>query len=182
MTTYKRIIPLLLLFMISTFLCSCSKAPLRLHVIANSDSEFDQQIKLKVRDAVLAASKDGVLKSENASQAQEYIVEDLQTILSAANEELKRNGADYTASAEVGLFSFPDKTYGDITYPAGDYSALKISLGDSKGKNWWCVMFPPLCLSEIGALDEDYSLPEDVEYSSFFAELFEKWRSSRKEF
>ena len=183
MSKYIKASMLLVLLVLAAVLAgSCTRAPFRLHVTANSDSDYDQQIKLKVRDAILAASKEGILSCKNASDAKEYIEADLQTILSAANEELNRNGADYTASAEIGVFKFPDKTYGDITYPAGAYHALKVNLGEAQGRNWWCVMFPPLCLSEIGALGEDYEPLEDTEYTSFLKELFEKWRSNRKEF
>lgn len=169
---------ILLIFMIiiaAIILCGCTSMPFRLHVIANSDSDVDQQIKMDVRNAVLEATKEGILECENASDAEEYIKDNMQTILSAANKALEESGADYTATAEVGEYEFPEKTYGEVTYPEGNYHALKINLGKAEGQNWWCVMFPPLCLSEIGALDEDYELPEDVEYKSFFAELFEKW-------
>ena len=176
MSIHKKIILLIsMIAALAMLLCSCAQAPFRLHVIANSDSEVDQQIKMDVRNAVLEASKEGILKCENPLEAEEYIKANLQTILSAANKALEDNGVDYKATAQIGEFSFPEKTYGEVTFPEGNYHALKINLGEAEGQNWWCVMFPPLCLSEIGALDEDYELPEDVEYKSFFAELFEKW-------
>jgi stage II sporulation protein R len=141
-------------------------APLRLHVIANSDSAADQQVKLMVRDAVLAATKDGVLQCENAGEAEEYIAEHLGIIVATANDTLKKNGFAYRATATVGVSHFPDREYQGVKYPEGDYEALRVVLGDGKGQNWWCVMFPPLCLSEIGA-DVD-----ETQYTSLFAELY----------
>jgi stage II sporulation protein R len=146
-------------------LSACSSEPFRLHILANSNSTQDQQVKLKVRDAVLEAAK-GISECENADEAEEYIENNLQIILETANETLAKNGFNYTATAEIGNFSFPEKSYKDVTYPAGDYEALRIILGEGNGDNWWCVMFPPLCLSEI---DGD---TEEVEYTSFFAELW----------
>lgn len=171
----KTILLITITAILAILLCACKPSPFRLHVIANSDSEQDQQIKLIVRDSVLNATKKEILECQNASEAEEYIRTNMQTILSAANKALNESGADYIATAEVGEYDFPEKTYSGVTYKEGSYHALRINLGKAEGHNWWCVMFPPLCLSEIGALDEDYELPEDVEYKSFFAELFEKW-------
>lgn len=147
-------------------LSACAQAPLRLHVVANSDSKLDQQVKLTVRDAVLAATKDGILECENAAQAREYIEENLEIILTTANDTLEENGFDYSAEAFVGMSHFPDREYKDVCYPEGEYQALRIVLGSGKGQNWWCVMFPPLCISELEAEGDD------VQYTSFFAELF----------
>lgn len=141
--------------------------PFRLHILANSNSNEDQQVKLKVRDAVLVAMKD-VAKCKNASEAEEYIKNNIGIILETANETLAQNGFDYTATAQTGNFHFPEKTYKDVTYPEGNYEALRIILGDGKGNNWWCVMFPPLCLSEVTDTEDT-----DVEYTSLFAELWD---------
>ena len=122
------------------------------------------------RDALLKTTKNGMLNCDNAQQAQEYIEENLEIIEKTANETLAENGFDYSASAQVGTFHFPEKTYQDVTYPEGDYQALRVTLGNGEGHNWWCVMFPPLCLTEIETLDEDMT---EVEYTSFLAELFE---------
>lgn len=168
MTTNKKMAALAIFMTLVLLLCACAPTPFRLHVIANSDSEADQQVKLQVRDAVLDATKDAILQCTNAQEAREYIEEDLEIIEKTANETLAENGFDYSAAAQVGTFHFPEKTYQDVTYPEGDYQALEVTLGDGDGHNWWCVMFPPLCLMEIDAMDED-----EVEYTSFFAELFE---------
>lgn len=147
-------------------LSACAEAPFRLHVIANSDSDEDQQVKLKVRDAVLEATKEGILKCKNAKEAEEYIDENLEIIVATANDTLEENGFDYKATATVGTSHFPEREYQGVTYPEGDYQALRVVLGNGDGHNWWCVMFPPLCLSEVEA-DGD-----ETQYTSFFAELF----------
>lgn len=154
------------LTMLTLLLTACESAPFRLHIIANSDSDADQTVKMQVRDAVLDATKDGILGCGDAGEARAYIEEHLEIIEKTANETLAENGFDYTAAAQVGTFHFPERTYRDVTYPEGDYEALRITLGEGEGHNWWCVMFPPLCLTEIGEPGG-----EEVQYTSFFAEL-----------
>mgnify|MGYP000847675986 CR=1 FL=1 len=140
--------------------------PLRLHVIAHSDSAADQRVKFMVRDAVLKVTEEGILSCKNASEAEEYIRRHLGIIVATANEVLEKNGLSYKASASMGISRFPEREYRGVNYPEGNYKALRIVLGDGKGQNWWCVMFPPLCLSEVG-VDVD-----EVQYTSFFAELY----------
>jgi stage II sporulation protein R len=151
---------------VTALLGACANEPFRLHILANSNSAEDQQVKLSVRDAVLEATKDGILNCKNESEAEEYIKNNLGIIMETANETLAENGFGYTATAETGNFHFPEKSYKGVTYPEGDYRALRIILGDGEGDNWWCVMFPPLCISEI-------TDTQDYEYTSFLAELWE---------
>ena len=119
---------------------------LRLHVIANSDSEEDQAVKLRVRDAILAAGGDFFDGSVDVTDAEARLKAHLPEILAAANGTLRANGMPYGASAEVITEYFPTRQYGDLTLPAGRYKAVRVVLGDGRGQNWWCVMFPPLCL------------------------------------
>ncbi len=147
--------------------CGAQEAPLRLHILANSDDDADQQIKMEVRDAVLLATQEGIEACDNEADAEEYVCDNLEIIEETANAVLEENGVAYRAHAEIGTFRFPERTYQDVTYPEGDYRALRIVLGEGEGHNWWCVMFPPLCISEI--------TEEDAEYTSFFAELWEEW-------
>lgn len=122
---------------------------LRLHVIASSDSVLDQSIKLEVRDSVLAFL--GKLYEENdvceLEHAEELARENLDLIEAEANKVLASHRLGYTAKATLTKESFPRKSYEDITLPAGCYDSLCVRLGDAKGKNWWCVLFPTLCLS-----------------------------------
>ena len=119
---------------------------LRLHVIANSDSYEDQQLKLKVRDAVLEAGEnifDGSVTRENA---QEKIEKERETLEKVAKKVVEENGFDYDVEITVTEEYFTTRTYENVTLPAGDYMAVRVLIGESAGKNWWCVMFPPLCL------------------------------------
>ncbi|MGI5848454.1 MAG: stage II sporulation protein R [Christensenellales bacterium] len=167
MTSIKKAVVLMAVLLITVIVFSaCVRGPFRLHIIANSDSATDQQVKLDVRDAVLKVTKDSIKQCQSALDAKEYISNNLGIILETANETLVENDLSYRAMATVGIYHFPERSYQDVCYPEGEYQALRIILGDGKGENWWCVMFPPLCLSEI---DQEV---KDIEYTSFFAELF----------
>ena len=119
---------------------------LRLHVLAHSDSEADQAVKLRVRDAILAAGGDFFDGSVDVTDAAARLHAHLPEILAAANGTLQANGMPYGAVAEVVTEYFPARQYGDLTLPAGRYQAVRVTLGDGRGQNWFCVMFPPLCL------------------------------------
>ncbi len=175
----KKIISIVIVLMLLLSAgCTGHKEPFRLHVVANSDSAADQAVKLQVRDAVLAVTGEGMEASMNKEEAISYMKAHIDEVLEAANGVLKENGMDYTARAEIGVFAFPEKSYGDTTYPAGDYDALRLVLGEGEGQNWWCVMFPPLCLVNTDALtkEEGAETEAEVEVGSaiwdFFVKLF----------
>lgn len=127
---------------------------IRLHVIADSNKVKDQALKLKVRDAIIEyMEKQDNLKSTEGTR--EYIKTNLDRFEKIADGIIASQGYDYTANADLGIRYIPKKTYGDITFPAGNYEALNITLGSGKGENWWCVLFPPLCLLEEGTSDQD---------------------------
>lgn len=121
----------------------------RLHVIANSDSAEDQNLKYTVRDKVIEYMSS---ISQNAS-SKEAVIEiakaNLDKIQAIASQTIRENGYTYSVNVEVGNFSFPSKRYGDITLPPGYYDALRIKIGEAEGQNWWCVMFPPLCFVDV---------------------------------
>lgn len=123
----------------------------RLHVIANSDSEEDQNLKYIVRDEVLeyvnSISKDIKNKSEMIS----LLEQNMDNIKEIAKNTIIEHGYNYNVNIEIGNFAFPTKTYGDISFPASYYDALKIEIGQSSGQNWWCVMFPPLCFVDVSS-------------------------------
>jgi len=135
---------------------------LRLHILANSDSEQDQRLKLMVRDKLLES---GLFESaESLSEAEAIAEEKLDKITDIAERVLRENGCAHKVTAELADVDFGDRTYGDITMPAGRYRALRIKIGSAEGHNWWCVMYPPLCLpaaceAEDGA-GEDESAAE----------------------
>ena len=119
---------------------------LRLHVIANSDSDDDQELKLRVRDAVLKSGKAVFSGSEDIISAEGKIADKTDVLLSSAKETIDNLGYDYDVKIELKRSYFPTRVYDDITLPAGYYKAVRIIIGEGKGKNWWCIMFPPLCL------------------------------------
>lgn len=136
----------------------------RLHILANSDSDTDQGIKLKVRDAVLEENSGIFEDCLSAGEAAASALEHMDEIKRTAERVLAENGADYGAECEVEKIKFDDRIYGSMTMPAGEYLALRITLGEAKGKNWWCVMFPPLCLPAVsGDAAEEVFSPEELE-------------------
>lgn len=155
-----------------------SDSVFRLHVIANSDSKEDQDLKYKVRDKLIEymnnISENCNSKKEVISLAQEH-QNDFQKI---AEDTVRENGFDYSVKINIGNFEFPTKHYGDISLPAGFYDALRVEIGDASGQNWWCVMFPPLCFIDVTSgvvpeeskedlkenmSDEDYAIISDTE-------------------
>ena len=118
---------------------------IRLHIRANSNSEEDQALKLKVRDRLLSESKKMMKNDMSIDEVRSYARENLADIRAIAVDEIRKNGYDYDVNVNYGKSEFPVKTYGDMTLPAGTYEALVVEIGASEGENWWCVMFPPLC-------------------------------------
>ncbi len=159
----------------------------RLHILANSDSEEDQSLKLKVRDAVLEENSDIFEDCKSAEEAAAAAREHIDEIKSSAEKVLAENGAGYGAECGIAKMRFDDRVYGDMTMPAGEYLALRVTLGDAEGKNWWCVMFPPLCLPAVsGEAAEEVFSPEELdiledresyECRFYFLELLEKLRN-----
>ena len=155
----KRFFVVLILFSFFVFISALSyvnavsedisNSVFRLHVIANSDSDEDQELKYQVRDEVLEymneISSDCSSKEEVVNLVYEYQDEFKQI----AEQVIKDNGYDYTVNIRIGNFDFPTKDYGDISLPAGNYDALRIEIGGAAGQNWWCVMFPPLCFVDV---------------------------------
>ena len=141
----------------------------RLHIIANSNSAEDQAVKLEVRDAVLEYEAEN-LDAVSAAKTREELMSHGAELLEIIEGVLRSNGFDYGAQMLVGTFPFPDREYNGVLYPAGDYDAFRVILGDGAGENWWCVMFPPLCIlkSDNGKIDTD----ETIEFESVFVKLF----------
>ena len=141
----------------------------RLHILANSDNEEDQQLKLKVRDAVL---KKGQNVFTDCSSLEEIIAScesNIDLFEETATECIKENGYNYSVNAYVDKEYFNTREYEEITLPSGIYNALKIEIGEAKGHNWWCVMFPPICFIDSGSGDWDLGAEENVEFKSLLA-------------
>ena len=127
-----------------------ARGVIRFHVLANSDAGYDQALKLKVRDAVLAEMSPLLSGAGNPDQSAAVIADNIPAIERTAEDAVKANGYAYPVRAALADDMFPTKSYGDVTFPAGVYKALRVEIGAAKGHNWWCVMFPPLCFAESG--------------------------------
>lgn len=130
-----------------------AESVLRLHVVANSDSEADQKLKMAVRDRVLKEAKEIFENVSSAKEAEKLAREKADFLETIANDELQKQGYNCLARVEIGEFAFPVKFYDDIMLPSGRYSAVKITIGEGKGRNWWCVMYPPMCSLEGITMD-----------------------------
>lgn len=206
----KMICILAFLLFIYTTICAISYAKsvsedlensvFRLHVIANSDSKEDQELKYKVRDKVLEYMN---LISKNCTSKEDVInlakthQEEFKNI---AQNVIKENGYNYNVNIYIGKYDFPTKTYGDISFPAGNYDCLRIEIGESQGQNWWCVMFPPLCFVDVTSgivpedskslmqnnlTDEEYSIisdnhSPDIQIKFGLIEMFNNFKNSSK--
>ena len=117
----------------------------RFHVLANSDSEEDQALKMKVKEEIITYMKQELPESDSVETTKKWARENLSQIEEVAERIIAEEGYEYPVKAEVTTCDFPDKSYGDITFPAGEYEALRIEIGQAKGQNWWCVLYPNLC-------------------------------------
>lgn len=124
---------------------------LRLHIIANSDEPCDQELKLKIRDAILSETGDIFATADTLNKAEEITESHLQSFEEIANRVIKENGFDYRADVSLGECFFETRHYETFSLPAGKYRSLIINLGEGKGKNWWCVIFPTICLPSASA-------------------------------
>lgn len=146
-----------------------AKEVIRLHVLADSDSEEDQAVKRKVRDRVMEYLETKLADVDSVEEAREVIQSSLDSIADVSCRELKKQGQSVTAVAELEKVWFPEKTYGDCTFPAGVYEALQVKIGSAQGTNWWCVLYPGLCFeyslrgvaAEKGKETLHYVLTED---------------------
>ena len=200
---------LLVLFLLIIFVCfsaysyvsavssNISNSVFRLHVVANSDSDEDQALKLKVRNSLLQYMNSLCSSVSSKSDAMKIANEHIEDFVSIAKNVIYENGYDYDVDVSVTSCDFPTKVYGDVSLPAGTYDALKVNIGSASGHNWWCVMFPPLCFVDVSSgivpddskeilhnnmSDEEYDLVtgfgDDSEMTFKFklVELFENFR------
>lgn len=157
----KMIVLLTFLLIIYISICAVSYAQtvsydiansvFRLHVIANSDSNEDQDLKYKVRDNLLNYMNSICANCSSKEEAILIVQQNKDKFEEIALQTIEDNNYSYNININIGNFEFPTKTYGDITLPAGYYDALRVEIGEAKGKNWWCVMFPPLCFVDVSS-------------------------------
>lgn len=158
-SVFKHLIIVLLLLILFIFISAISyvsavsnniaNGVFRLHVIANSDSPEDQNLKYIVRDELIKYMNTLAKDCNSKQEVIEIAQNNISNFENIAKKTIKDNGFNYNVTVEIGNFDFPTKTYGDITLPAGTYDSLKIKIGKSEGQNWWCVMFPPLCFVDV---------------------------------
>lgn len=148
-----------------------SEAVFRLHVIANSDCTEDQELKLKVRDSLLEYMNTICANCTTKSEAISIALLHQNIFQEIAENTIKENGYNYSVKVDISNCYFPTKNYGDISLPAGMYDALRVEIGEAKGQNWWCVMFPSLCFVDIssGYVDKNSkeNLQENLETESY---------------
>ena len=154
---------LAVIFSLVPFKAQCediSNELFRLHILANSDSEEDQELKLMVRNKILEYTNTLYENSNSKSDTINITKKNLSNILSVAQNEVYKRGYNYTVTGEVTKMYFNTRTYGDATIPSGMYDALRIKIGKAEGHNWWCVMYPSFCIGEIISL-KDTNLTEE---------------------
>lgn len=187
---FRSITILIILLILYTFMCAISYVQavsenlsnniFRLHVIANSDSDEDQNLKYKVRDNLLEYMTSICKDCYSKEEAIKIVYEHKKDFEKIAIDTINNEGFNYTVNINIGNFEFPTKYYGDISLPAGMYDSLRVEIGAAKGQNWWCVMFPPLCFVDVSSgivpenskeylesnlSDEEYALISDTSSS-----------------
>ena len=177
---------------LSRFNASCEDMRqniLRIHIIANSDSKADQEVKLKVRDALLKECGELFSDCESLEIAEEKAKENTDKFKNISERVLKENGFNYKSAAKIGKSFFDTREYEDFTLPAGYYNSLIITLGEGKGHNWWCVIYPSVCIGSSGEkLEKAVSKksseiaenPQKYKIKFKAVEIYEKLKKSRK--
>ncbi|MDK0549644.1 stage II sporulation protein R [Clostridium perfringens] len=163
-----------------------SEKLIRFHVLANSDSDVDQDLKLRVKDEVLKYISPILNKSQSLEESREILKREDKNIIKIAEDYIKSQGFDYTVETTLTRENFPVKEYGNIVLPQGEYEAYRILIGEGKGQNWWCVMFPPLCFIDVTkgqvAYDETEKKMKDVLSEEEFKSVNKKENNVNFEF
>lgn len=168
---------------------------IRLHVVANSDSKIDQRIKCKIRDKIVDVMENALQGTDSKEEAEQIIKGKIKKIEKLTNQVLEKETSGQKAKVKLTTEEFPVKEYGDTVFPAGKYETVQIQIGEAKGGNWWCVMYPGLCLVDESVAimpsdskqqlqkhlpEEDYEqMTQDttkVKYTFRLMELWEKWK------
>lgn len=167
---------------------------LRLHILANSDSQEDQALKLKVRDAILESSEGFLVSCKSREEAAARVLEYEDSLLATAKRVIEEEGYDYPVRIELGEEEYPTRTYGSVCFPSGSYLSLRILIGNAEGENWWCVLFPPICASAatktnseadafiaVGLTGEQYRIITETENPTYqvrfkILETIQEWK------
>ena len=179
---------LTVIFSILPFEAECSeisKETFRLHILANSDTENDQALKIKVRDKVLEYTEELFNNAKSKNEAEKVIAENIQAVNDVAYNEILNNGFTYPVKTEITNMYFTTRYYDNYTLPSGMYDALRVTIGEGKGRNWWCVMYPTICVSPVEEQEEkakevfddkQYDIVTNTKFQYKFkiVEIFEK--------
>lgn len=157
---------------------------IRLRIIANSDSVQDQWLKREVRDALIDKMNSWADQIKTYEEAQEFVAARLPELQQVVDQTMRERGFAYKAVVDFGQVPFPTKMYGSYVYPAGEYQALRVSIGEAQGQNWWCVLFPPLCFIDMSNADAAEMAPNvstsDVSKRSSIRTYREDWQNERQ--
>lgn len=149
---------------------------IRLHVIANSNTPQDQDLKLIVRDAVLRETEQILAETDDKQEAYALLMDHQDRLEARAQEVVASHGFDYSAQVKMGQFAFPYREYASLALPEGLYDAVRVELGAAKGDNWWCILFPPLCLSELEGADQDLvTIDQESNSGNWLVFRFKLW-------
>lgn len=146
----------------SALIESISNKIIRFHVLANSNSDEDQQLKIKVKDKIIEYIFPKLKNSNSLEESRQVLADNEEEIIKIANKCIKENGYNYSVTIEFKRENFPEKNYGNITLPQGEYEAFRVLIGQALGENWWCVMFPPICFVDITKGQVSYDETEDA--------------------
>lgn len=141
---------------------SISNKIIRFHVLANSNSEEDQQLKIKVKDKIIEYIFPKLANSNSLEESRQILADNEEKIIKIANQCIKENGYNYSVNVEFKRENFPEKVYGNITLPQGEYEAFRVLIGQASGENWWCVMFPPICFVDVTKGQVSYDETEEA--------------------
>lgn len=150
---------------------SLQESVLRLHVIANSDDPADQALKLAVKDEIVKFMQAEFINTSDAAAAKALAQKELPRIKAAAEAKIKASGYEYPVEVYVGECDFPTKSYGNMVFPQGKYQAVRVIIGAGQGKNWWCVLFPPICLVSSGDRGMSLNSPQEAQITFKCLEL-----------
>lgn len=153
---------------------SISNKIIRFHVLANSNSKEDQQLKIKVKDKIIEYIFPKLENSNSLEESREILANNEEEIIKIANECIRESGYDYSVEIEFKRENFPEKVYGNITLPQGEYEAFRILIGQASGENWWCVMFPPICFVDVTKGQISYDETEESMKEVLTDEEFEE--------
>lgn len=187
---FEKILALVCVFVLCAAICNILpihgeekiyESVVRLHVLANSDSDEDQALKLKVRDAILAYTSPKVIDSTSREEAIEILKNELDEIEKISEQVVKEQGHDYSVEVTLSLEDYPTRNYESMSFPSGEYVSLRVLIGEAEGQNWWCVLFPPLCLSAasekieneeafiaVGLNSEQYKIITETEDTKYY--------------